>query len=146
MKRKFEGRVLVTKYKPGDPAPAAPPGGKVYLIHTAANGMGVLSPYQLRDPATGALLENIWQFAKVYSTVPAIRTPVHRFQPNNIAWEHPAETHIGDDGQPTAAYWEWRKKGLANRYAVRYPAGFAARRACLYSLWPAAPTDEIACV
>ena len=128
------GDVRVAKYYPGKPPPTMP-GYKTILIHVRGDELGGdLSPYVLRDER-GCLLENVWQFAKVYARVGAQRTPMSRFQPNKIIWEHPAEEHYtGDDVTP--AYWAWREKGRNNSYAVRYPNGFNGRSQCLFSLWP----------
>lgn len=54
-------------------------------------------------------MENAWQFAKVYAA------------------------HTDENGDPTAAYWEWAQEGWANPRAVRYPMGKGARPE--YSLW-----------
>ena len=38
-----------------------------------------------------------------------------------VIWEHPAETHVNDDGSLTPDYHTWREKGMNRKYAVRYP-------------------------
>jgi hypothetical protein len=91
-------------------------------------------PYVLRNEK-GQLLENIWQFAKIYRRVEAQRTMLSRFHPDKIIWTHGAEQHIVGDDNVTREYWVWRKKGMDNAYAVRYPAGFKARRGAVASLW-----------
>jgi hypothetical protein len=129
------GNVCVAKYYPGKPPPAMP-GYRTILIHTRGDNLGGdLSPYVLRNEK-GHLLENIWQFSKVYPRVAQQRTPLGRFQPQTIVWEHKSEEHCRDDGTITPEYWAWRQKGLANPYAVRYPNGFHGRSECLFSLWP----------
>lgn len=80
-----------------------------------------LSPFVLRDE-DGVLIENRWQFSKIYRRVPKIR------QRN---WQHPAEAHIDADGNPTEAYWAWRQKGFACRDPVRFPVGRELRKDCL---------------
>lgn len=127
------GIVTVAKYRPGKPPPQLD-GYKTILIHTSGKNIGGdLSPYVLKNE-DGHLLENIWQFSKVYARVTAQRIPLSRFHPNTIVWDHPAEEHVIDNiVQP--AYWKWREKGRQNSYAVRYPNGFHGRHNCLFSLW-----------
>lgn len=130
------GKVYVGRYDPKTRSlPRLPSGVKPILIHTAATGLGgPLSPYQLRD-RRGRLLENMWQFSKVYPAVTAQRQLRTRFRPSEPPiWEWPAEVHLDKKGNPTAAYWEWRRKGFAAEYAIRYPNGFAGRHNCAYSL------------
>lgn len=69
----------------------------------------------------GQLLENVWQFAKIYRRVDAQRTKLSRFHPDTIIWTHGAEQHIVGEDIVTKEYWAWRRKGMANEYAVRYP-------------------------
>ncbi len=125
------GHVAVAKYFPGK-APPKIDGYTTALIHIQANTLGgALSPYQLRD-ANGYLLENIWQFSKVYACVRAQRTPRHRFRPNDIIWEHSSERHLDIAGDILPAYWAWRRKGMQANDAVRYPNGFHGRREVLF--------------
>lgn len=139
------GRVYVAKYYPGKPQPKAPPGVRNVLIHTSANGLGgPLSPYVLKDEQ-GHLLENVWQFSKVYRSVEAQRASLSRYHPQVIVWEHPAEKHFdAATDKPTHEYWEWRNKGLCNPFAVRYPNGFHGRKKCLFSIWEGERLDYIA--
>lgn len=134
-KENVQGRIKVAKYFPGKPMPKAPPGYRNILIHTSAKRLGgALSPYLLCNEK-GQLLENIWQFAKIYRRVRAQRASKSRFQPNEIIWEHPEEQHIGADRTILAAYWAWRRKGMNNPHAVRYPNGFKHRAECVACLW-----------
>ena len=93
-----------------------------------------LSPYSLTDEK-GRNMENLWQFSKVYPKVPAVRNTYSRFNPT-VIWQHPAETHVDAKGNLTEEYQAWRKKGMENKYPVRYPVGFSreARASCLYSM------------
>ena len=128
------GMIRVAKYYPGKPVPKTE-GYVNILIHTKGTNLGGdLSPYILKDE-NGRLLENIWQFSKVYPVVFAQRTPISRFHPRRIIWEHPREVHYEND-KILPAYWKWRRKGMANEHAVRYPNGFHGRHKCLFSLWP----------
>jgi hypothetical protein len=130
------GQVRVAKYFLGKPEPETK-GFRNILIHTSPYGLGgPLSPYVLRNEK-GQLLENIWQFSKIYPKVTKQKIPLSRFHPNNIIWEHPEEVHMDPfSGEPTPTYWAWREKGENNRYAVRYPNGFHGRTSCICSLWP----------
>lgn len=88
------------------------------LIHTT----GPLSPYTMKD-SKGRIMENVWQFSKIWREVVEIRQPISRFMPDKIRWCHPTETHLdGDNILP--AYWKWRKKGMNHDKWVRYPNGF----------------------
>lgn len=134
-KRKTYGQVRVAKYYPAL-AQRQMPGFRNILIHTSGNNLGGdLSPYVLKDE-NGHLLENVWQFSKFYPRVKDQCAKKSRYRPTEIVWEHPAERHIGEDGEPNDLYWSWREKGMANEYAVRYPNGFHGRHQCICSLWP----------
>jgi hypothetical protein len=123
------GRIYVAKYYLGKPLPQVPHADcKNVLIHVKE----ALSPYQIKNEA-GQILENVWQFAKLYPRVSAQSIPMSRWQPDNIIWSHPAEVHW--DGNLTEAYWEWRDKGMNNNYAVRYPNGYSGRTSCKCSIW-----------
>lgn len=128
------GRVKVAKYYPGKPMPKSP-GYRNILIHTSATRLGGdLSPYILKDEH-GRILENVWQFSKIYERVTVQRTRLSRFHPNKIIWQHGSEQHIGDNKTILPAYWDWRRKGMANEFAVRYPNGFHGRTKCVSCLW-----------
>lgn len=128
------GQLKVAKYYPGKPQPQTE-GFRNILIHTSPAGIGgPLSPYVLRNEQ-GQLLESIYQFSKVYEIVYAQKTALSRFQPNTIIWEHPREVHL-ENNELTQEFWNWRKKGMDNLYAVRYPNGFKGRKKCLFAIWP----------
>lgn len=108
----------------------------VVMIKTdlSQNEYGSLSPYFIKDE-NGNLIENRWQFSKVYQTVPAIKMPYSTNNPK-IVWENPKETHIDQDGNLTPEFFEWRKKGMKNKEPVRFPVGMslAARSSCQFAL------------
>lgn len=79
-----------------------------------------LSPFFLRDE-NGVLVENRWQFSAIYKSVPKTK------QKN---WQHPAEDHMDAKGEPTPAYWAWRRKGFAHDSGVRFPVGRQVRKQC----------------
>lgn len=89
-----------------------------------------LSPYSVKDE-NGCIFENIWQFSKIYNTIPAVKLPYSKWDPT-IIWEWPAETHMIDE-KPTQAYWKWREDGMRCEYPIRYPVGFKHRTKCVCS-------------
>ena len=133
--------VYVAKYKYNAKvkAPEPPENCINVVIHTSAKKLGgALSPYIIADK-NGCLLENLWQFSKLYPRVTARRDAKSRWETSTIIWEHPFEVHIDPKtGDIHPDYWAWRKKGFHNPYAVRYPNGFDGRRDCQLALWPAA--------
>lgn len=68
-----------------------------------------LGPCYLYDNHMAKVMENAWQFCKVY------------------------KQHTDEKGDPTAAYWEWATAGWANPIPQRYPIKRGAKPE--YSLW-----------
>lgn len=95
---------------------------------TKSTKYGMLGPYCLKND-DGQIMENIYQFSKIYEKVPKVSSKESRFS-SSIIWNHPAETHVIDH-VPTSEYWNWREKGMNNPYPVRYPAGYNNRHECL---------------
>ena len=111
------------------------------LCLTPFTPYGSLGPYVLKDKR-GRIMENIWQFSKVYEEVPYSKERYSRWD-NTIIWEHPSERHVSKNGKVLRAYYNWRKKGMYNKYPVRYPVGFSYRNKCLYSLYKKQKLDYI---
>jgi hypothetical protein len=111
---------------------------KIIVLMKSHSKWGMIGPYDLVDES-GRIMENIWQFAKIYPKVPKSKQKCSRYNPT-IVWEHPAETHIknhdptDNSGEITDEYRSWREKGMNNKYAVRYPVGFHHRHKCVYAL------------
>jgi len=119
---------------------------------TKSTPYGDLSPYCLtvditEDQTTfhDVLLENAWQFSKLYRSVPNSVQRHSRYD-KTVVWDHPSETHIASDHhtsdpkelatvEPTDAYWAWRDKGFRTAEPIRYPVGFDHRHECVCSLW-----------
>ncbi len=101
------------------------------IVMTPKTAFGSLSPYSLRDEQ-GRLLENVWQFSKVYEKVTLSVQYISRWN-HTITWEWPAETHLRNN-QLTQEYFHWRREGMNARYAIRYPNGHRNRSQCLFSL------------
>ena len=68
-----------------------------------------LGPCRLYDDHESRVLENAWQYSKLYAV------------------------HADAEGEPTEAYWAWAEAGWASPKAVRYPMGKEGRPLC--SLW-----------
>lgn len=89
----------------------------IELIDTTSNSgrFKFLSPFILGDIKTyvpgvrAKIFENLWQFSKVY------------------------EHHVGEDGNPNPAWFEWRDWGWAQQRAFRYPMGKGRKPE--YSYW-----------
>jgi hypothetical protein len=102
------------------------------LCLTKSTPYGSLGPYVLADNG-GRFMENLYQYSKIYKTIPATVERYSRYDPT-VIWKHPAETHIDADGNITPSYWKWRTKGFNNPYPVRYPVGFKHRNECVGSI------------
>ncbi|KAH3742976.1 hypothetical protein Pelo_15632 [Pelomyxa schiedti] len=113
------------------PPPPTPNCINVYIHTDESTFGGDLSPYHLRT-REGFIIENVWQFSKLYPKVPAQNQPQYQG-----GWTHPQEVHCDPKTKkPTDAYWRWRHKGFMFPHAVRYPVGTEARAQCLCSIWP----------
>jgi hypothetical protein len=89
------------------------------LIHTT----GSLSPYEMEDK-DGCIMENYWQFSKVWDEVPEVHQVVSRYHANQVRWSHPSQVHL-KNGRLTPEYWAWRAKGRHHNKWVRYPVNCA---------------------
>ena len=76
------------------------------VVNTTSRGTWKgLSPFYIgpcplyEDQGVSLNMENAWQYSKVYAQ------------------------HVGPDGRPTPAYFEWARDGWSNQRAVRYPMG-----------------------
>jgi hypothetical protein len=112
--------------------PVYPGYEKIVVLMQGHSKWGCLGPYMLKDPQ-GRIFENIWQFSKVYQSIPKSVQRYSRFDPR-IIWSHPAETHVDSTGKLTPAYEAWRKKGQHAPDPIRYPVGLTHRKKCLYAL------------
>ena len=121
--------IRVGKYDYQNKVQPTTPGYEDVLIHTT----GTLSPYTMKD-AEGRIMENYWQFSKVWNSVEAIKQPVSRFQPDKVRWEHPAEVHVDEHRLLTPQYWAWREKGMTHETWVRYPNGIKLHPQALCSI------------
>jgi hypothetical protein len=112
----------------------------IVVLMLSHSKYGTLGPYILKDDKN-RIMENIWQFSKVYEKIPKSIQKYSRYDPK-VIWSRDAETHvINDEIQPE--YWAWRKAGMNNRYAVRYPVGYNYMHNCLYALAEDDPTTKL---
>ena len=111
----------------------------VVVLLKNTNEWGSLSPFELRDEK-GIIMENRWQSAKMYPSVP--KRLVLNNETREVAFEHPAEVHTDQYGNPNAKYYAWRKKVMECDYYLRYPAGFDNRHNCLCAL-PEKPDGSV---
>jgi hypothetical protein len=107
------------------------------LCLTKSSKYGSLGPYELKNDE-GHIMENIWQFSKVYEKVPLSVQKKSRYD-NTTIWKWPAQTHAYQkSGNPNwfinRDYFKWREAGLKCQEAIRYPVGYENRRNCLFSL------------
>ena len=65
-----------------------------------------LSPYELKN-SEGHIMENIWQSAKVYASVPASKQYYSRYD-KTVIWNHPKEIHVDENDNLTPEYFSNR--------------------------------------
>jgi hypothetical protein len=102
------------------------------VVMTQSSKYGSLGPYCLIDD-NGRIMENIWQFSKVYEKVPKTIQRYSQWD-NRVIWNWPEERHLGDNGEVNEKYSQWRKAGLNAPDPIRYPVGMSHRSKALYSL------------
>jgi len=107
-----------------------------------------LSPYYLKDEKN-RIMENYWQFSKIYETVPITHQRKSRYD-QTIIWTHPAEVHIVKENNVdkiTDEYRNWRNKGMLCQEPIRYPVGYHYRGNCVgalnYKINPETGNEEI---
>ena len=129
-----KGQIRVGKivYEHGKQIIPSYPNFTPILCLTPSSPYGSIGPYVLKDEK-GRIMENIWQFSKVYKRVPYTKEFYSRWNQTEIR-KHPSEIHLNKDGKLTDKNWAWRKKGFECKYPVRYPVGFNHRGECLYAL------------
>lgn len=129
-------RVGRCQYENGKRVDPSFPGFTKILVLTASSEFASLSPYCLKNDK-GQIMENIYQFQKVYETVPASTQKYSRYDAR-IIWKWPAERHAiqKEDGSYDIlpAYFKWREAGMNAKDAIRYPVGFNHRSKCLFAL------------
>jgi hypothetical protein len=103
--------------------------GYLNIVVTSINKSGLgsqLSPFCLRDEQNH-IMENIWQFSKLYSSVPKVSATASN------TWSWKAEIHdMNGEIQPN--YWKWREAGMNHPDPVRSPVPKEYRGRCLCSI------------
>lgn len=125
------GKVRVGKclYKNGKRIDPEFPGFTQIVCLTKSTQYGDLGPYCLKDDK-GRIMENIWQFSKIY---PKVFKNTERFSryDSRIIWEWKEDTEFIKDGIITNDYSIWRKKGMNSKDPIRYPVGYNNRSSCV---------------
>ena len=95
------------------------------LVLTKSSEYGSIGPYCLQDDK-GRIMENIYQFCKVYETVPETTCKYSRYD-DRVIWKWKAERHVQicPDGtfDILPEYFRWRQAGMYVKDAIRYPVG-----------------------
>jgi len=113
---------------------------KIPVLTERYGKYGQIGPYNLKNNQD-EILENVWQFSKVYSYVPAVSVP-YSTGDKTIVWTWPAEVHLDEQGNPNENYWRWREAGKNNPQPVRFPVGSRNKHTVSYSLQYEAPPSE----
>lgn len=108
------GRVIYSGWKKILPAIE---GWTTILVLSIGSEYWDLSPFFLKDEQ-GRLMENVWQFSKIYQEIPSI---------NEKKWSYPAEKHLDEKGAILPEYWRWRHRGMTFQKPIRYPVGWKHR-------------------
>ncbi len=90
------------------------------IILTKGSDYESLSPFFLKSKE-GIVMENDYQFSKIYPILPAHNERNHPKGP--IVWSQQQEIHVDPNGYLTPEYFAWRKRGKALQKWVRYPVG-----------------------
>ncbi|ATZ81073.1 hypothetical protein BMW23_1028 [Bodo saltans virus] len=95
---------------------------------------GALSPYSIKTP-DGIIIENYWQFLKVYENVLPIKCTFSTFD-KRVVFTYGGGQHIDKNNEVTDEWNHWRKLGFACNDPVRFPVGSnpKARASCKFSL------------
>jgi len=99
------------------------------VVLTKSSKYGSLGPYVLKNDE-GQIMENIYQFSKLYTKVPK-STQYYSQWDRTVIWEHPEEVHVDEGDFIRDEYFAWREKGFNCEYPVRYPVGMKSRHQCL---------------
>ncbi len=140
------GKVRVGKclYKNGKRIdPEYPEFTKIVCL-TKSTEYGDLGPYCLKDDKD-RLMENIWQFSKIYPKISKNKEKYSRYD-SRIIWEWDKDTtfikkDIIKEDIITEDYYIWRKKGMNSKDPIRYPVGYNNMSSCVGVLLEAEKYD-----
>lgn len=125
-------RVGTITYNGGKKIPKVE-GYKTIEVLTKSSKYGHLGPYVLKNE-NGMIMENIWQFGKIYKKVPRSIQRYSQYD-KTIIWDWPEEEHVDSNNNIRPAYWNWRGNGMMCPNAVRYPVGKKHTSSCLGYLY-----------
>lgn len=106
---------------------------------TKSTAYGCLSPYCLtvKIKDKDIIMENAWQYSKVYPNVQETEQTRSRFD-KTIIWKWPFQVHAIENNSGgwriTPAYLEWRNAGMVVNEPIRYPVGRNFMHRCLFAL------------
>jgi hypothetical protein len=124
----------------------------IIVLMKSHSKWGEMGPYLLKDEK-GRILENVWQFSKIYLETRQTKERYSQFT-KQVIWEQDKEVHAIEQDEKekeekkdtdsfvleektyrvTPEYKMWRKRGKNNEYAVRYPNGYHGRGHVLTAL------------
>lgn len=105
----------------------------IIVVMTKSSKYGMLSPYELKTD-DGVLLENDWQFRKVYEEIPKSKQYYSQYD-KTVIWDYHEELHYDiKEDKILPEFYKWQEKGFKCKYAIRYPVGQHHRHKCLFSL------------
>jgi hypothetical protein len=113
---------------------------QIVVLTKDSSPYGELGPYDLTNE-NGQILENVWQFSKLYRTVPKVDIP-YSSKYKRVVWSWPAETHLDNNQEPTESYWRWRIQGKNTKDPVRNPVGWNHMKNCAFALEKDEPISE----
>jgi hypothetical protein len=89
------------------------PGFTSIVVMTTSSKFGMLSPFQLKTK-DGIIIENKWQFMKVYEKVPETTQYYSRFN-KTIIWDYHEEQHVDEKGNILPEYYNWQEQGFKSK-------------------------------
>lgn len=99
------------------------------ICMTKSSAYGSLGPYCLKTEK-GFLLENVWQFSKIYYKVPKSIQRYSRYN-SKIIWGWKDDTFVNKNDKILPSYWNWRNRGMYANDPIRYPVGHNGRHGCI---------------
>lgn len=125
-------RVGTIKYVNGRPTcPKFENFESILCLTPSYSEYGKLGPYALKNEK-GQLLENVWQFSKIYPHLPRVSIPLSA-RNQEIVWQWQQDEHYKDGHVLKEPYLKWRRAGMDNKKPVRNPVGWKLMSSCVGS-------------
>lgn len=110
---------------------------KNIICLTKSSAYGSISPYCLMVKVgnTDVIMENLYQFSKLYSTVPTSKQYKSRYD-KTVIWEWKSEIHAEikkESWTIRPEYLKWRNAGMLSKEPIRYPVGRNNTHKCLFA-------------